>query len=458
MSRQARGSVSAGVEAAQNSAFYLAPNVRFTRTPDKARLSQRAPASEPAVEAAAEPASAAPSRVRYTRTPNHLFKQVWGDGQSEAAPVSGHAQPDADAENEQPFAEFEQASDVEAWDEAASLGPDEAADPASQPFAFISDHAFWELGPDPVIEGADLAPGGRAEDARPFEAVEEWRDDGSDQTEQIAPRPAAATPRGTRLPVAPSFAWTQSYSVSLRVSLGGLGEPTRGVEVPAETAPPPEPAAAVAQRVSAQKRGVLVRKRAVVEPALPAEEPGAAPASHPVATHVRPRLAEIVPVSSPSHEFELPPITFLAEPQQQEGIEVSIETLQQNAGLLEGVLEDFNIRGEIVQACPGPVVTLYELEPAPGTKSSRVISLADDIARSMSAISARVAVVQGKNAIGIELPNNKRETVFLRELIASQDFESTKHKLALCLGKTIGGEPVIADLARMPHLLVAGTT
>jgi S-DNA-T family DNA segregation ATPase FtsK/SpoIIIE len=104
------------------------------------------------------------------------------------------------------------------------------------------------------------------------------------------------------------------------------------------------------------------------------------------------------------------------------------------------------------------VVTLYELEPAPGTKSSRVIGLSDDIARSMSAVSARVAVLPGRNAIGIELPNARRETVYLRELLAAEDFESTKHKLALCLGKTIGGEPVIADLARMPHLLVAGTT
>ncbi|MCJ2076700.1 hypothetical protein MKK68_13730, partial [Methylobacterium sp. E-016] len=107
---------------------------------------------------------------------------------------------------------------------------------------------------------------------------------------------------------------------------------------------------------------------------------------------------------------------------------------------------------------PGPVVTLYELEPAPGTKSSRVIGLSDDIARSMSAVSARVAVVQGRNAIGIELPNLKRETVYLRELLASEDFATSKHKLAIALGKTIGGEPVIADLARMPHLLVAGTT
>ena len=122
------------------------------------------------------------------------------------------------------------------------------------------------------------------------------------------------------------------------------------------------------------------------------------------------------------------------------------------------MLEDFGVKGEIINVRPGPVVTMYELEPAPGIKSSRVIGLADDIARSMSAISARVAVVQGRNAIGIELPNQTRETVFLRELVASADFESSKHKLAIALGKTIGGEPVIVDLARMPHLLVAGTT
>ncbi len=116
------------------------------------------------------------------------------------------------------------------------------------------------------------------------------------------------------------------------------------------------------------------------------------------------------------------------------------------------------MRGDILAVRPGPVVTLYELEPAPGTKSSRVIGLSDDIARSMSAVSARVAVVPGRNAIGIELPNAKRETVYLRELLASTDFAESKHKLALCLGKNIGGEPIIADLARMPHLLVAGTT
>jgi S-DNA-T family DNA segregation ATPase FtsK/SpoIIIE len=159
-----------------------------------------------------------------------------------------------------------------------------------------------------------------------------------------------------------------------------------------------------------------------------------------------------------SFEFELPELDLLAEPLASNSVEVPVEVLQENAAALENVLWDFNIKGEIINVRPGPVVTLYELEPAPGTKSSRVISLADDIARSMSAISARVAVVQGRNAIGIELPNHKRETVYLRELLASQDFETSKQKLALCLGKTIGGEPVIADLARMPHLLVAGTT
>ncbi|MBN9063438.1 MAG: cell division protein FtsK [Rhizobiales bacterium 65-9] len=157
-------------------------------------------------------------------------------------------------------------------------------------------------------------------------------------------------------------------------------------------------------------------------------------------------------------DYELPRLTFLAEPKKSAAPLMSADALEQNARLLEGVLEDFGVKGEITAVRPGPVVTLYELEPAPGTKSSRVISLADDIARSMSALSARVAVIQGKNAIGIELPNHRRETVYLREMLASQDYETSKQKLALCLGKTIGGEPVIAELARMPHLLVAGTT
>lgn len=169
-------------------------------------------------------------------------------------------------------------------------------------------------------------------------------------------------------------------------------------------------------------------------------------------------LREAQPSIWTADTFELPTLTLLAEPKRLKGAHLSEDALEQNARLLEGVLEDFGVRGEIIHVRPGPVVTLYELEPAPGIKSSRVIGLADDIARSMSAISARVAVVQGRNAIGIELPNQQRETVYLRELLASEQFEKTKAKLAICLGKKIGGEPVIADLARMPHLLVAGTT
>jgi S-DNA-T family DNA segregation ATPase FtsK/SpoIIIE len=158
-------------------------------------------------------------------------------------------------------------------------------------------------------------------------------------------------------------------------------------------------------------------------------------------------------------EFTLPPLHLLTEPRSiDRRAQINVDALEQNARLLEGVLDDFGVRGEIINVRPGPVVTLYELEPAPGIKSARVIGLADDIARSMSAISCRVAVIAGKNAIGIELPNARRETVYLRELLASEDFERTKAKLGLCLGKTIGGEPVIADLSRMPHLLVAGTT
>jgi DNA segregation ATPase FtsK/SpoIIIE, S-DNA-T family len=156
--------------------------------------------------------------------------------------------------------------------------------------------------------------------------------------------------------------------------------------------------------------------------------------------------------------YELPPLSLLAEPKVNTGIVISQDALEQNARLLEGVLEDFGVKGEIINIRPGPVVTLYELEPAPGIKSSRVIGLAEDIARSMCAIAARVAVVPGRNVIGIELPNSKRETVYLREMLASADFESSKYRLPICLGKTIGGEPMIVELARMPHLLIAGTT
>ncbi|MBL4740923.1 MAG: DNA translocase FtsK 4TM domain-containing protein, partial [Sneathiella sp.] len=161
----------------------------------------------------------------------------------------------------------------------------------------------------------------------------------------------------------------------------------------------------------------------------------------------------------PSDVYQLPPLSLLSLPDTKVTTKpLSEESLQNNARLLEGVLDDYGIKGEISRVRPGPVVTLYELEPAPGLKSSRVIGLADDIARSMSAVSTRIAVIPGRNAIGIELPNQRRETVFLRELLSTATYESTNSKLTLALGKDIGGDPVVTDLARMPHLLIAGTT
>ncbi|WP_245281351.1 DNA translocase FtsK [Rhizobium sp. AAP43] len=157
-------------------------------------------------------------------------------------------------------------------------------------------------------------------------------------------------------------------------------------------------------------------------------------------------------------EYELPPIDLLQEPPIRTTTTMTAEALEQSAGLLESVLEDFGVKGEVIDVRPGPVVTLYEFEPAPGVKSSRVIGISDDIARSMSALSARVAVVPGRNVIGIELPNPVRETVYLRELIETPEYSESRYKLPVCLGKTIGGESVIAELAKMPHLLVAGTT
>ncbi len=162
--------------------------------------------------------------------------------------------------------------------------------------------------------------------------------------------------------------------------------------------------------------------------------------------------------SRKSEKFEFPAVSMLAAPKAADRQPLSKVELENNSRALEGVLQDFGIRGEIVKANPGPVVTLYELEPAPGIKSSRVIGLADDIARSMSALSARVAVVPGRNAIGIELPNAHREKVYLREILTAKEAVESVAKLPLCLGKTIGGDPVIIDLARTPHMLIAGTT
>ena len=218
----------------------------------------------------------------------------------------------------------------------------------------------------------------------------------------------------------------------------------------------------------AERRIPVLEPEIAVDPAADEdEEPIAAPLPKKRAavdvmpkapSQARPRSRQTALDLGPGGQHVLPPIDLLTEPPPQRHATVNEEALQQNARMLETVLEDYGVKGQIVKVRPGPVVTLYELEPAPGIKASRIIGLSDDIARSMSAVSVRVAVVPGRSVIGIELPNAKAETVYLREILTADAYERSAAQLALALGKDIGGTAVIADLARMPHLLIAGTT
>ncbi|MDO5641017.1 MAG: DNA translocase FtsK 4TM domain-containing protein, partial [Paracoccus sp. (in: a-proteobacteria)] len=157
-------------------------------------------------------------------------------------------------------------------------------------------------------------------------------------------------------------------------------------------------------------------------------------------------------------DYECPPLSLLTASSTIERHRLSDEAMAENARMLEAVLDDYGVKGQITAVHPGPVVTLYELEPAPGLKASRVIGLSDDIARSMSALSARVSTVPGRTVIGIELPNQRREKVLLREILSAKSYGDASYPLPLALGKDIGGGPVVANLAKMPHLLIAGTT
>ncbi|MFP1643722.1 DNA translocase FtsK [Pontitalea aquivivens] len=198
-----------------------------------------------------------------------------------------------------------------------------------------------------------------------------------------------------------------------------------------------------------------------VIPATPEARRVVMPAKKPVAPS-RQAMAEAQPAlkfdADPQHIYEAPPLSLLTNPATVQRHSLSDEALEENARMLENVLDDYGVKGEIVSVRPGPVVTMYELEPAPGLKASRVIGLADDIARSMSALSARVSTVPGRSVIGIELPNAHREKVVLREILSARDFGDSNMRLPLALGKDIAGEPVVANLAKMPHLLIAGTT
>lgn len=288
----------------------------------------------------------------------------------------------------------------------------------------------------------------------------EWRDDEREPSldgrspvvERAEPAMTAAPQRRIHAPVEPAF--QPEPDVSPRINARPSYDDTEldypdevEDDVPYVDDTPAPPV------VNHQQRG-----DSRFHPVDPAKPRVTAPAPRPAQGQRVIREAQASFLDEPGG-FELPELSLLAEPKHKgPSPEHAPEKLEEMARRLEEVLSDFGVKGDIINVRPGPVVTLFELEPAPGIKSSRVISLADDIARSMSAISARVAVVPGRNAIGIELPNSVRETVYFREMLASSDFEKMKGKLPICLGKTIGGEPVIADLARMPHLLIAGTT
>ena len=280
---------------------------------------------------------------------------------------------------------------------------------------------------------------------------------------------------GLRLPGAPVIAgllflplalWGIGYAVGLRFADIGDGLAwARGIRHPQ---PPQAKTRRAAAKAPPRARPVLELDDGpdVLEPSPPweapapvrgAPEPKVAAAKAPKPRREADDSQAAFDFVRPSTGFDLPPLSMLTKPAKRVA-SVDEDALKQNAKMLEGVLQEFGVRGVIDQIRPGPVVTLYELVPAPGVKHGRVVALSDDIARSMSARACRISVVPGRNAIGIELPNAKRETVYLRDLLASTEYDKPAHLLPLALGETIGGEPYVADLARMPHLLIAGTT
>ncbi|MDX8534520.1 DNA translocase FtsK [Mesorhizobium sp. VK25A] len=391
--------------------FFLAPNVRFTRTPDT-DLARRAapqedaapgkaptiqpvrpapPASPPAAPVRKNPAvpAAAPMQAKAVRAP------------STVAPAAVPAPPTASTQ--------------------VTAAPTPKPRPSGLRWSYLSDHAFFEFGMPFLAERLARA---RLSEAGQAPAVP--------AQPPVKPMPAqrpAAQPRQAHAPFM-SEATSFYRVIEWRSNVPNAGSASTSTPALATVQPTPVEPVPVSAPVSARS-------------------PRQAPSL--------PMAGEVMPLSAMTG-YELPSEDLLQLPPEGQGFYMSQERMEQNADLLESVLEDFGVKGEIIHVRPGPVVTLYEFEPAPGVKSSRVIGLADDIARSMSAISARVAVVPGRNVIGIELPNETRETVYFRELIGSAGFRNTSCKLALGLGKTIGGEPVIAELAKMPHLLVAGTT
>lgn len=399
--------------------FSLSENVRFTRTPDsELQKGKEQPAPTPVQVSTAQ--KAAPVGFKAPVAPPRPPVVQAAPAQPERSPVLAGKVPTVSIEEKHE-------------NTVAASSP--AKEAASSAYAYVSDFAFW----DSMGVIADVAPVTSAY-VRP-KKIQYSPDEITARFRIVEYKKALAAEAIDPQLLAPSA--PEKSEDQLNTAFTGNDTIETVVEASVEESPAP----IVQQQVVVQRREI-------------APQPAPAPAQ---TLAPQRRLAIVGGIETrmapPTHVgYEKPPVDLLQEHTAQDTITISQETLEQNAGLLESVLEDFGIRGEIIHVRPGPVVTLYEFEPAPGVKSSRVIGLADDIARSMSALSARVAVVPGRNVIGIELPNTTRETVFLREMIESDSFDKTKFKLALCLGKTIGGEPVIAELAKMPHLLVAGTT
>ncbi|MBB4145004.1 DNA translocase FtsK [Rhizobium rhizoryzae] len=503
-------------QAPWQAAFKLAPNVRFTRTPESAipkrtrnELSPLAPEErKPAAESRlVEPLDMAkPQAAAETLAPELLVNALQGAAHAMQQPVANQQpvqpkvrpQPSPRAlivkrarPNYQPE-EAELKADVapveapapvaEAVQPSAPQSPEVSVQPELAPpmtakpetsLPWLSDFAFFEgdfAVADVAVTSAPVATPFLPR--RPAEVIRQPRPAlqnsivslyrevrrAEPQKTVAASEPIPAPQVSAAEPVAPYVAVANQLTISNTVSFNWTTVWQGAHSL--DDLPLIAEATSQAMEIAAESQIAAPVPEVVFEP--------------PVAQVAQPHRT-IVPISSrptitlpglddhrtvrPSDEnYEFPPISLLQQPYGQQTEALQPDALQQSAGLLESILEDFGVKGEIIDVRPGPVVTLYEFEPAPGVKSSRVIGLADDIARSMSALSARVAVVPGRNVIGIELPNAVREMVFFRELIECEDYWETKHRLPLCLGKTIGGEPVIAELAKMPHLLVAGTT
>ncbi|KQS83285.1 cell division protein FtsK [Rhizobium sp. Leaf453] len=444
------------------SAFVLGPNVRFTRTPES--VYSKRPGSgqkeEPAalvtsveeqpevVEAAPTPEAPAIDDAMPAYGIQALSLRLMREMSAVAAArmektIPGY-QPPASADVDLACFPTEQTAIEEPVNSAAPM----AVEP--QPvFSFhVSDQVFW----DAMDMDADLDVLAPTVSWKAPE-VEIAANSVTALYREIGIRPAGAS-AGTipapklSLPTAPV----------LKAPIRAAREVKSSASAPATARPALQPKPPVVPALAAP----ILPATVLPTPTLPVPAVVATPVQIqtplPVARIETPAMITEAHLAISDGEYVFPPVDLLQEPGFQETTIITQEALEQSAGLLESVLEDFGVRGEIIDVRPGPVVTLYEFEPAPGVKSSRVIGLSDDIARSMSALSARVAVVPGRNVIGIELPNPVRETVYFRELIESENYGETRFKLALCLGKTIGGEPVVAELAKMPHLLVAGTT